>query len=75
MGEAILIIYLAGTGMTFEPVRTTFPSMTRCQAHAASARQRGHSATCRYALPNHGPTDYAPVDGNRMDMLGMPTAR
>ena len=47
MGEAILVLYLAGTGMTFKPVRVTFPSMEICQQNAERERKRGHKAFCR----------------------------
>lgn len=48
MTEAVLILYLAGTGMSFEPVRVTFPTMEVCQANAERERKRGHKAFCRW---------------------------
>ena len=44
--EAILILYLAGTGMTAKPLRVAFPSMEVCQMNAERERARGHKARC-----------------------------
>ena len=47
MNEAILILYLAGTGMTAKPVRVTFPTMEVCEANAERERRRGHKTFCQ----------------------------
>ena len=46
MNEAILVLYLAGTGMTMQPLNVRLPSMATCQENAERERQRGHKAYC-----------------------------
>lgn len=46
MGEAILILYLAGTGMTMQPLNVRLPTMAACQENAERERNRGHKAWC-----------------------------
>jgi hypothetical protein len=46
MNEVVLILYLAGSGMTAKPVRVPFPTMQACQENAERERQRGHKARC-----------------------------
>ena len=47
MGEAVLMVWLAGTGMTFKPINVAFPTRAACEVNAGKARARGHKATCR----------------------------
>lgn len=46
MNEALLILYLAGTGMTAQPVRVEYPTMEKCRQMAERERARGHMARC-----------------------------
>ena len=46
MEAVTLVLWLAGTGMTFKPVRVELPTMERCIAIADRARARGHKARC-----------------------------
>jgi hypothetical protein len=46
MDVAVLIIWIAGTGMTFDPVRVEYPSMEQCLRVAAYQRGRGNAARC-----------------------------
>ena len=46
MNEAILILYLAGTGMAMQPLNVRFPTMAACQENAERERRRGHKAFC-----------------------------
>jgi hypothetical protein len=46
MEPVTLILWLAGTGMTFKPVWVETPSMERCVTLADTARGRGHKARC-----------------------------
>jgi hypothetical protein len=46
MDAAVLIIWLAGSGMTAKPVRVEYPSMEKCLKMADYQRARGNKARC-----------------------------
>ena len=49
MPEAVLILWLAGSGITFKPLNVQLRSMPACWAVVESIEARGHTATCRRA--------------------------
>ena len=45
--EALLIVYLAGTGITMKPLNVPISTMEVCQQIVNQQRSRGHKAFCQ----------------------------
>lgn len=67
--ETILNLYLAGTGMTFEPVRVPFPSFEVCLQNVERERARGHKAWCSKE------NDFGPIQCANCNGLDTPIPR